>query len=136
MSEQNKQVVREFIEAMGRGDRPAADKLITDDAFTLAMGYSKFAGVRERETILATIAGFRELMPEGMQPEILSMTAEEDRVVAEFKGNGTLVNGEAYCNEYCMVFMLRDGKIAQVREYFCTVLAERVLLPLFEAAGL
>ncbi len=136
MSDQNKQVVREFIEAMGRGDAEAADKLITDDAYTLAMGHSKFAGVREREVILGTIAGFRDLMPAGMQPEILTMTAEDDRVVAEFKGNGTLANGAAYNNEYCMVFFLREGKIAMVREYFCTVHAEEVLLPLFAEAGL
>jgi len=136
MSEQNKRTVTQFIEAMGRGDADAADKLITGDAFTLAMGYSEFAGVRERETILATIAGFRELMPDGMRPEIISLTAEGDRVVAEFKGNGVLANGEPYCNEYCMVFFLRDGRIAQVREYFCTVLAEKVLLPLFAEAGL
>lgn len=134
--EQNKQVVLSFIEAMGRGDAEAAAPCITGETFTLAKGFGKFAGVRTHDTILATIAAFRELMPEGMEPTIHSVTAEEDRVVVEFEGNGTLVNGQPYCNEYCMVFVMRDGKIQQVNEYFCTLLADQVLWPLIEGRDL
>jgi len=136
MSERNKQVVLDFIAAMGRGDAGAAAPCITEDAYTLAKGFGRFAGVRTHDTILATIAAFRELMPQGMEPDILSVTAEGERVVVEFEGNGTLVNGEPYCNQYCMVFTLRDGRICQVNEYFCTILADRVLWPLVEGAGL
>jgi len=136
MSEQNKQVVLKFIEAMGKGDSAAAAPCIAEDTFTLAKGFGKFAGVRTHDTILATIDAFSKLMPGGMEPDILSVTAEGDRVVVEFEGNGTLFNGESYCNQYCMVFMLRDGKIRQVNEYFCTILADKVLWPLVEAAGL
>lgn len=136
MSEQNKQVVLKFIEAMGKGDVAAAATCIAEDTFTLAKGFGKFAGVRTHDTILATIGAFRQLMPEGMQPDFHSVTAEGDRVVVEFEGNGTLVNGESYCNQYCMVFTLRDGKIRQVNEYFCTILADKVLWPLVKGAGL
>lgn len=132
MSEQNKQVVINFIEAMGRGDAAAAAPCITEDAYTLAKGFGKFAGVREHDTILATIGAFRELMPDGMEPDIHSITAEGDRVVVEFEGNGTLINGEPYCNQYCMVFTMRDGRICQANEYFCTILADKVLWPLIE----
>jgi ketosteroid isomerase-like protein len=130
MSEQNKKVVLTFIEAMGKGDAAAAAPCIADDTFTLAKGFGKFAGVRTHDTILATIAAFRQLMPAGMEPVIHSVTAEGDRVVVEFEGNGTLINGESYCNQYCMVFMLRDGRIRQVNEYFCTILADEKLWPL------
>lgn len=130
MSEHNKQVVLAFIDAMGKGDAIAAAPCIAEDTFTLAKGFGKFAGVRTHDTILATIAAFRQLMPAGMEPVINSVTAEGDRVVVEFEGNGTLVNGESYCNQYCMVFILRDGKIRQVNEYFCTILADEKLWPL------
>jgi ketosteroid isomerase-like protein len=132
MSEQNKQVVLDFITAMGKGEPDAAAPCITEDAYTLAKGYGKFAGVRNRDTILATIGAFKALMPGGLAPTILSVTAEADRVVVEFEGNGTLYNGESYRNEYCMVFTLRDGRICQVNEYFCTLLADKVLWPLLE----
>jgi len=134
--ETNKQVVLTFIEAMGRGDAEAAAPCITAETFTLAKGFGKFAGVRTHDTILATIAAFEQLMPGGMEPTIHSVTAEGDRVVVEFEGNGTLVNGEPYCNEYCMVFTVRDGRIAQVNEYFCTLLADQVLWPLIEGRDL
>jgi hypothetical protein len=88
LSEQNTQVVLNFIEAMGRGDAAAAAPCITEDACTQAKGFGKFAGVRTRETILATIDALSELMPGGMEPDIISITAENDRVVVEFEGNG------------------------------------------------
>ena len=132
MSEQNKQLVLTFIEAMGRGDADAAAPCIAEDTFTLAKGFGKFAGVRTHDTILATIGAFRQLMPDGMAPTIRSVTADDDRVVGEFEGHGTLVNGEDYANQDCMVCMIRDGKIRQVNEYFCTILADEKLWPLVE----
>lgn len=136
MSEQNKQVVLDFIDAMGRGDAAAAAACITADAYTLAKGFGRFAGVRTHDTILATIDAFERLMPGGMEPIIHSVTAEGARVVVEFEGNGTLCNGEPYANEYCMVFTLRDGRICQVNEYFCTILADEKLWPLIEGMAL
>lgn len=132
LSEHNKQLVLTFIDAMGRGDADAAAPCIAEDTFTLAKGFGKFAGVRTRDTILATIGAFRELMPTGMAPTIVSVTADDERVVVEFEGHGTLVNGEDYSNQYCMVFIIRDGKIRQVNEYFCTILADEKLWPLVE----
>lgn len=136
MTEKNKQVVLTFIDAMGRGDADAAAPCLAPDAFTLAKGFGKFAGVRERDTILATIAAFRQLMPAGLTPEILSVTAEGDRVVVEFEGNARTFDGQDYNNQYCMVFTLADGRIRQVSEYFCTILADEVLWPLVKDAAL
>jgi ketosteroid isomerase-like protein len=136
VSEENKQVVLAFIDAMGKGDAESAARCITEDAYTLARGFGSFAGVREHDTILATIGAFRELMPEGMQPKIVSVIADGDRVVVEFEGNGVLFNGEPYGNEYCMVFRLRDGRICQVNEYFCTLLAEQRLWPVIKDMSL
>ena len=54
-------------------------------------------------------------------------------MVVEFEGNAVTASGEQYNNQYCMVFTMRDGKIRQVNEYFCTILADRVLWPLVES---
>ena len=51
-------------------------------------------------------------------------------MVVEFEGDATLANGERYCNQYCMVFTLLDGKIKQVNEYYCTILADQKIGPL------
>ena len=132
MSEKNKQTVLTFIDAMGRSDGAAAIPCLDPEAFTLAKGFGKFAGVRRYETIVGTIDAFKQLLPTGLRPTIQSVTAEGERVVVEFEGNAETLDGQPYCNQYCMVFTMRDGRIRQVNEYFCTILADRVLWPLVE----
>lgn len=136
MSEENKNLALKFLTAMGAGDKATAAECIADDTFTLAKGFGKFAGERRHDTILATIDAFRQLMPDGMKPEIHTVLAEGDKVVVEFTGNGTLRNGQDYHNEYCMIFTIREGRIRQVNEYFCTLLADKVLFPLIAEEGL
>jgi hypothetical protein len=132
MSETNQAVVLRFIEAMGAGDTEKAAACLAPDAFTQAMGYGKFAGIRHYATIAGTIGALKVLLPTGLRPEVKSVTAAENTVVVEWEGNSTTTTGQAYNNQYCMVFTLRDGKIQQVNEYFCTKLADEVLWPLVE----
>src|SRR4029077_21159058 len=95
-------------------------------------GFGKFAGVRRYDTIVGTIDAFKQLVPTGLRPDIKSVIAEGDRVVVEFEGNAMTCEDKPYNNQYCMVFTLADGKIKQVNEYFCTILADEVLWPLVE----
>ena len=133
--EANKAVVLRFVEAMGTNDADAAAACLGPDAFTLAMGTSKFAGVRRYETIVGTLRAFRQLVPTGLRLSVKSVTGEGERVVVEAVGDAVTSDGKAYCNEYCFVFTVRDGLIRQSNEYFCTKLAEEVLWPLVESAG-
>jgi ketosteroid isomerase-like protein len=132
MSEQNKQVVLKFIDAMGSGNGAEAAPLLDPEAFTLAKGFGKFAGVRKYETIVGTIDALKLLVPTGLRPSVQSVVAEGDRVVVEWEGDAVASDGKAYKNQYCMVFTMRDGRIKQVNEYFCTILADQVLWPLVE----
>lgn len=132
MSEQNKQLVLRFIEAMGSSDGAAAIPCLHPEAFTNAKGFGKFAGIRRYETIVGTIDAFKQLLPTGLRPQIKSVTAEGERVVVEFEGNAVTSEGKPYCNQYCMVFTMREGRIGQVNEYFCTILADEVLWPIVE----
>jgi ketosteroid isomerase-like protein len=132
MSEHNKQIVLKFIHAMGASDGATAATCLASDAFTLAKGFGKFAGVRHYDTIVGTVDAFKKLLPTGLRPDIKSVIAENERVVVEFEGNATTCDGKPYNNQYCMVFTLADGRIKQVNEYFCTLLAEEVLWPLVE----
>src|SRR3546814_5090279 len=96
----------------------------------LAKGFGKFAGIRRYDTIVGTIDAFKKLLPTGLRPQIKSVTAEDARVVVEFEGNAVTCEGKPYCNQYCVVFTMRDGRIGQVNEYFCTILADEVLWPI------
>lgn len=130
MSEQNKEVVLTFIKAMGESDGATAAACLDKAAFTNAKGFGKFAGIRRYDTIVGTIDAFKQLLPTGLSPVIESITAEGERVVVEFEGQATTCDGTPYNNQYCMVFTLKNGRIQQVNEYFCTVLADKVLWPL------
>lgn len=130
MSERNKQVVLDFIEAFSRGDAEASAACLAPDAMAVAKGFAKISGPRTREFMLATTAAFRDVVPTGLRPSFKNVIAEGDRVAVEWVGDGTLANGERYANEYCMVFTLENGRIKQVNEYFCTVLADEKIGPL------
>lgn len=130
MSEQNKRVVLDFIKAFSAGDAEAAKACLAPDAVTMAKGFGKLSGPRSYEFILATTRAFKELIPTGLRPTFQTVIAEGDLVAVEFEGDATLVNGERYCNQYCMVFTLRAGQITHVNEYYCTLLADQKIGPL------
>ena len=130
MSEANKAVVIKFIEAFSDGDAETAATCLAPDAVTIAKGFGKLSGPRPYELIVATTAAFKDTIPTGLRPDFKSVTAEGDRVAVEFEGNAVLANGADYCNQYCMVFTLEGGKIKQVNEYYCTILADDRIGPL------
>ena len=62
----------------------------------------------------------------GIRFTLHSLTAEGDRVAAEVESYAPLVNGKVYNNHYHMLFEIRDGKIAIVKEYADTAHAREV----------
>ena len=87
MSEQNKQVVLKFIQALGSSDPDAAASCLAPDAVTLSKGFSKFAGSHSYETMIAMIGAFKNVLPTGLRPTVHTVTAEGHRVVVEYEGN-------------------------------------------------
>lgn len=134
MSEENKQLVLKFLDAMGKGDAKTAATCLHPEATTVAKGFGKFAGVRHIDRILGTIEAFGDLIPDGLKVTIHSLLSEGDQVAVEFEGDAVLYNGTPYCNQYCMIFTVEDGRIKQVNEYFCTILADETLYPLVAAS--
>lgn len=135
MSEANKKVALDFLAAMDAGDGEAMDRCLTRDAFTNTQGYAGVSGQRSREMMVATTAAFRDIVPTGFRPKMQKVVAEGDTVVLEFEGDAVLSSGEPYCNQYVFVFSFEGGKIKQLNEYFCTALADRVMLPLLAQKG-
>ena len=135
MNEANKQVALNFLAAMDRGDGEAMDQCLTRDAFTNTQGFAGVSGQRSREMMVATASAFKDIVPTGFRPKMKKVVAEGDTVVLEFEGDAVLSSGEPYCNQYVFVFSFESGKIRQLNEYFCTVLADRVMLPLLSQKG-
>lgn len=135
MSEANKQVALDFLRSMSDADAEAQARCLAPDAVTHTKGFAGVSGSRNRETMLATTAAFKEIVPTGFRPKIVRCVAEGDTVVLEFEGNAVLSNGVPYCNQYVFIFTFANGKIRQLDEYFCTALADRTILPLLKEKG-
>lgn len=134
MNSTNRAVALQFIEAMSTADADLAESCLAPEAHTISKGFGHFAGVRPREVMLGTIGAFTSLLPGGLRLEISRVIEGEDSVVVECEGRAVTADGTPYHNQYCFLFTMRDGRIARVDEYFCNVLADRVLWPLISAA--
>lgn len=135
MSEANKQTALKFLHAMSEGDAAGQAECLAPDAFTITKGFASVSGQRDRETMLATVEAFNDVVPSGFRPKIEKVVAEGDTVVIEWEGNAELSNGRPYCNQYVFVFSFENGKIKQLNEYFCTVLADATIMPLLAQLG-
>jgi len=127
VSEANKQAALDFLTAMSEADVEAQERLLAPDAFTNTMGFAGVSGRRDRATMIATVAAFRDIVPTGFRPTVEKVVAEGDTVVLEWRGDAVLANGVPYGNEYVFIFTFENGKIKQLNEYFCTVLADRTI---------
>lgn len=63
------------------------------------------------------------------------MIAEGESVVLEWHVSARTAAGEEYENDYCGIFVIRDGRIAEVREYLDSRYAAEVLFADSDHAG-
>ena len=125
---ENKQVVLDFYEAGARGDMDACFALLADDVTWTNIGSTKFSGTYVgKQAIAEDLLGplFNQLKA-GIASQIERLVAEGDIVVAQTSGTAETLNGVAYNNDYCQVIRIRDGRIADVKEYMDTALIESV----------
>ena len=125
---ENKQVVLDFYEAGARGDMDACFALLADDVTWANIGSTKFSGTYiGKQAIAEDLLGplFSQLKA-GISSQIERLTAEGDIVVAQTSGPAETMDGTPYNNTYCQVIRIRDGQIADVKEYMDTALIDSV----------
>lgn len=124
MSDTGKELARAYFAAVTAGELP--DSLLTADmtAWTTTQGDLDKAAYRGLIRMLAKMCSRAPAFT------IQSLTAEDDRVVAEATSEGVLVDGEPYGNTYIFVFRIRDGRIAHIAEHFNALIVHDKLIPL------
>lgn len=127
--ESNKQLIRDYFDAVGSG---ATDKVVAafaDDVVWWVPPSSPMAGTyKGKEAVLGMFAkGVSLYAPKPMKIEILGMVADEHKVAAEVHITATTAKGAEYSNYYHFLFELRGGTIAGVKEYVDTLYAQRTL---------
>lgn len=129
----NIRIAELFYEALEHGDFEALADLHSDDVVFNLLGSTPVSGrwVGKEEC-------FGPIVTDGvvgkLQPESIAfsrkwkiMCADEQRVVGLMQGGGVGKNGHDYAQTYCQVMTIRDGKIAELHEFFDTALVELVL---------
>ena len=102
------------------------DDLLTDDL----TGWTTLQGSIDKTAYLACINALDTLFATPLAFTIDSLTADDNRVVAEARSEGILSNGESYRNTYIFVFRIRDGRIAAIAEHYNALTVHKKLIPL------
>ncbi|MEQ8233500.1 MAG: nuclear transport factor 2 family protein [Gammaproteobacteria bacterium] len=127
-AEDNKRLVRATWDAVTAGDIDTFLGNLADDVTWTFFGSHRFAGTfRGKDELLAKLFGpLGEVLEDGIKVTIDSLTAEDDRVVIEARGEARAKSGAPYNNHYCIVVTVSDGRIRHVREYLDSELVTAV----------
>jgi ketosteroid isomerase-like protein len=134
-AEENKATVGTFLANGVSSDASIA--MVTDDfrwvgprsmEFLFEGAPAREGGESLRDIPFLDKALYRGYDPNAENSSVHFMIAEGDIVVMEFDAAFTGWEGEKYHNFYCLVFVLRDGKIAEVREHADTKYVWNTLL--------
>jgi ketosteroid isomerase-like protein len=115
----NVRVVHAIYEAMGRGDLQAFAALLADDAILEILGpaHSTIAGRWQGrdEIVQAVVRNFSHFADQ--YPELEHVVARGDNILVIAEETGRyLPTNEAYNVWWLQAFVVKDGKIARVRQ--------------------
>lgn len=123
-------VLQRYLDALASDELAAIADSFTEDATWWIHGTLPLSGTkRGRCAIVDFLISAGTLYQPGTQHfRFGEITADGDRAVLEWRVRGTAsATGLAYDNAYCGVFRMRDGRIAEVREYLDSLHAAQVL---------
>jgi ketosteroid isomerase-like protein len=129
MPETNRDLIRRFFVNLNRG---------TPDEALFAPGWTVWSlSTREDGPGLEDLEANRLLMslfPDRLVYTVGSILVDGDNAAARVAAEGTLGDGETYCNDYVFLFELREGRIARIEEFYDTEIVARQILPPLMAA--
>ena len=123
-------VLARYLDALLAGDIDAVRDSFAPDATWTLRGDLPIAGTYHgRDAIVDDFLGSAGALfePGSQQFEFPTLLADGDTVALEWTVRARSAGGEEYDNAYCGIFVVRDGRIAEVREYLDTEHARRVL---------
>jgi ketosteroid isomerase-like protein len=126
--EANKELARQFIDALSRADSDWVLDHYADDMRMWTAGSLPISGEHDKSEIRAMMDGILGAFPNGLNFSVTALTAEGDRVAIEAESRGTHVSGKPYRNQYHFLMRIRDGLVIELKEYLDTLHANEVLL--------
>jgi ketosteroid isomerase-like protein len=126
MPSANARLADAFLAAVAAGAVP--ESLVTPDltAWTLTSG--EVPG----EKFLAGVGALASVFDGTLAYMIDEVVEQGDKLVAEARSSGTLVNGESFANHHVFILRIQDGRVARVAEYMNPIKVQEQLLPLLQ----
>src|SRR4030088_1938058 len=128
MAQTNREIVQNAWRAFADHDAARISAFFTEDVEWMAPAGNATAAALDvpshmvgRKAIAHFIAhDFPRLFARDVTVNFHGVYVEGDRVIVEETMSATLASGNAYVNDYCLVFELQGGLIHRVREYMDT----------------
>ncbi len=115
-----RETVQAFFDRFNTGNTDHAFALVRDDVAWWVPGTLPFSGTKNKAEYMFVVGRIKAGFPAGFALTPQSYTCEGERVAVEVESNGTHLNGRAYNNRYHFLFVVKDGAIAEVKEYMDT----------------
>jgi ketosteroid isomerase-like protein len=119
----SKALVEQFIEAFNKDASGAVEEYLDDSGTWWVPGSLPISGTHPKAAMVEMLKGLLDAFETLPTLTIHAVTAEGDRVAVEAESHGKLKDGRIYNNFYHLLFVTRDGKLHQVKEYADTLLA-------------
>ncbi|MGH8014401.1 MAG: nuclear transport factor 2 family protein [Candidatus Binataceae bacterium] len=126
-AEDNKRIVMGLFENMNAGKADAVMGALADSATWWVAGNFPLSGTKTKAQFGELIAGLGSQLDGALKLTPSGVTAEGDRVAVEAESMAKLKNGRTYNNKYHFLFVVRNSKIQEVKEYMDTMHANQVL---------
>lgn len=126
--EDNKQVVKKYMETMCTGDFDALMDVMTEDATWTVPGDLAVSGEHPKLEMKQILEAMATKFASPVVWEATGMIGEGDKVAAECLSSIDTSDGKEYRNRYHILFQIRDGKIAKLVEYCDTKHVQDIFL--------
>jgi ketosteroid isomerase-like protein len=119
-----KQLVQQYVEAVGRGDIDTVLSLVTDDYTHEFLGSTFLAGTRQLGEVLERISAFNAALVSGAKFTFHDLVEEGDLVLGIFSGESELKGGGRFDGVYAISCRFRGDRLHATKELVDTKLAD------------
>ena len=119
ITDANRALMQQIFVGLEQGDGTLLFESMTDDVRWRIIGTTKWSKTYEgKPAILRDMIGqVRAILAERVKLIAERFIADGEWVAVEARGDSVTKTGVPYRNEYCMVFRIVGGQIAEVTEY-------------------
>lgn len=118
------QLGQQFLDRFDANDIDGAVSLFADDVRYWLAGKPEqlpAAGWHDKQQMQTMFGRMASRLENGQRMRAIGVVADGERAAFEVECEGTLKNGRLYRNQYHMLFEVKGGRIAVVKEYMDTL---------------